>query len=344
MKRLPLMLALLALPGCNAVLGIEEPSSAMQPGPGGYDASLSDGETPYDPDAGVAADAEALPVLPASPYARAAWPMPSGSHEGLPHTQKYLTEEPGVVRDQVTNLAWEQPASSKAITFEEASSYCDGLSLAGGGFRLPSRIELTSLLNLEQTVPALDHAAFPDSISDKLWTSSAFAGGANQRWLVNFGFGVGLVSSANAAEKHQVRCVQSATDAEPASRMLEIEATTVRDPNTELTWQRAVGVDMVTLSDALTACAALNLDGGGFRLPSVKELHTLVDERRIKTAIDPEAFPDTPSSYFWTSSKVVGFAADYTWMVSFTDGTDRWVTKEILGNVRCVRATPSLPQ
>jgi hypothetical protein len=178
--------------------------------------------------------------------------------------------------------------------------------------------------------------AFPDAVSDKLWTSSVFAGAANQRWLVNFGFGIGLVSSAGVTEKHHVRCVHSEAGQLALSK-LRIAETTVDDPNTQLTWQRSVSSELVKVGDAAAACGTLA--GGGFRLPTVKELHTLVDESRVKTAIDPEAFPDTPSTYFWTSSKVAGFA-QYTWMVSFTDGSDRWVAEDITGNVRCVRATP----
>lgn len=328
MRVLPSLALLWLASGCNAVLGIDEPQSARDTII--LDAGLDGDVEPPEPDASLT---DAGP-LPPTPYARAAWPMPNEADAGLPHPQTYAQEEPGLVRDEVTGLTWQVEMEGEPLTFAEATSYCKKLSLAGGGFRLPSRIELTSLLDLREASPAIDKAAFPETIGDKLWSASAYAGASNQRWLVNFGFGTGLVFSAGIGEKHYARCVRSA--GEPETPDFELGAETVTDPATQLTWQRSVETAPVTISAAAAACAALTFDGGGFRLPTVKELHTLVDERRFKTAIDPEVFPDTPSAYFWTASKVAGFAK-YTWMVSFTDGSDRWVAEDVTGLVRCVR-------
>ena len=49
------------------------------------------------------------------------------------------------------------------------------------------------------------------------------------------------------------------------------------DPNTGLEWQQtATGGGALTLEDAISHCDSLELGGGGWRLPSISELRTLV--------------------------------------------------------------------
>ena len=54
----------------------------------------------------------------------------------------------------------------------------------------------------------------------------------------------------------------------------------------------------------------------GLRLPTLDELKTLVAEGCKVPAIDEEIFPDTPSEWFHTSTKIGG----YCWYVIFSDG------------------------
>jgi len=341
-KRAYLVAATALLAGCNVVLGIDEPSDRLlASGPVDAGSFIKDGAAPPDDDPADGADAS-LELPEPGPYARAAWPMPTSAKEGLPHRASYVVEPPGVVRDQITLLIWQQGREREPVSLSEARTYCAGLSLAGGRFRLPSRIELASLLDLEQSPPALDHDAFPEAVAGSYWTSSVYAGNDRRNWLVNFGFGTALLLVGEDSEKNLVRCVKSPeTDAAPATRELVVAEDTVSDPATRLTWRRGALPAMTTVEEAAAACAALPSEQGAFRLPTIKELHTLVDERRIKTAIDPLAFPDTASSYFWTSSAVMGFP-QYAWMVSFTDGSDRWVPAETTGDTRCVRSTPEV--
>lgn len=116
----------------------------------------------------------------------------------------------------------------------------------------------------------------------------------------------------------------------------EIVGDTVEDTATKLTWQRYVSARSYTLKDAASYCADLSLEGSGWRLPSVKELQTLVDESRSRPAIDREVFPDTPPTFFWSSSNVASFSM-YAWTVNFADGTDLWFPLEHELQVRCVR-------
>ncbi len=114
-----------------------------------------------------------------------------------------------------------------------------------------------------------------------------------------------------------------------------IDDEVVEDTATKLVWQRRAPDSTYTQSQATTYCRALSLDGGGWRVPTIKELHTLVDEGLANPAVDAEAFPDTPSASFWTSTALSGFA--FVWSVNFLDGTDTWAPGENMQRVRCVR-------
>ncbi len=111
---------------------------------------------------------------------------------------------------------------------------------------------------------------------------------------------------------------------------------TVLDTETGLTWQQEYAADYYTWAEAKTYCAGLNLEGGGWRLPNMKELQTLVDESRFNPAIDVNFFPGTPSDSFWSSSPVAGVASG-AWIVNFYNGfTDLYDVSNTY-RVRCVR-------
>jgi Protein of unknown function (DUF1566) len=116
----------------------------------------------------------------------------------------------------------------------------------------------------------------------------------------------------------------------------EIANGTTRDVHTKLTWQQAVSLSSYAWLDAGAYCASLNLNGGGWRLPSVAELQTIVDERRSSPAIDPTAFPATPVDFFWTSSSLAGFTS-FVWAIHFDLGIASFSDASQLHRVRCVR-------
>lgn len=116
----------------------------------------------------------------------------------------------------------------------------------------------------------------------------------------------------------------------------------VEDSATELAWERAPTASASGADDAAEYCAQLELEGGGWRLPTLKELYTLVDESRTVPAIDTQVFPDTAPAFYWSSSAVAGFA-EFTWAVNFEQGTDGWFPRENEHFVRCVRPATASP-
>ena len=111
---------------------------------------------------------------------------------------------------------------------------------------------------------------------------------------------------------------------------------TVVDTKTQLTWQRVVPGSTFNWTDAMTYCQNPGLPGTGWRLPSVKELQTIVDVTLSNPAIDGTAFPGTPVDTFWTSSPVAG-GASQVWAVNFADGTQFGPAVSTATRVRCVR-------
>jgi hypothetical protein len=110
----------------------------------------------------------------------------------------------------------------------------------------------------------------------------------------------------------------------------------MHDDYTGLTWQRSVDPKTYTWQDANRHCAELDPSGAGWRLPSLGELLTLVDFTRTEPAIDPSAFPDTPSEFFWSSSPSLA-PPGTAWGVNFTRGSAGASLVASTAWARCVR-------
>lgn len=78
---------------------------------------------------------------------------------------------------------------------------------------------------------------------------------------------------------------------------------------TTYTWAQAT---------ALTSAFASYSD---WRLPTVRELSTIVEMDAYRPAINGTIFPNTPASSFWSASAYAG-SSDRAWEVHFTNGGD----------------------
>lgn len=113
---------------------------------------------------------------------------------------------------------------------------------------------------------------------------------------------------------------------------------TVADAKTWLTWQQEAAPGLYSWAGAKQYCATLRLAGGGWTLPTLPNLETLVDTLYSPT-IDPVAFPDAPVEWTWaaSSSPYVGPEGD-AWAVNFANGESLDVSDTNLQfAVRCVR-------
>jgi len=80
---------------------------------------------------------------------------------------------------------------------------------------------------------------------------------------------------------------------------------TVLDTKTRLVWQQPFAPSSMTWAAAKSYCAGLGatLAGTGWRLPTIKELQTLVDVSvATGPSIDPTFFPNGGPGSFWSST------------------------------------------
>lgn len=96
------------------------------------------------------------------------------------------------VRDNETGLVWEKsPNSSPAADWVQATANCVNKSIANRkGWRLPSVVELASLIDISQSPPTLPTGhPFTNVQADNYWTATTYAQDANIAWGVNFNLG-----------------------------------------------------------------------------------------------------------------------------------------------------------
>ncbi len=119
---------------------------------------------------------------------------------------RYTLPSERVVYDTQTGLTWQRAIAPEKLNWSDAKSYCNALRLAGGGWRLPSKDELFSLVQVKSLGRTIDTVAFPDTPPDWFWTSSPLAGYSSYAW--NVYFGDGYVDYLDVSVTNRVRCVR----------------------------------------------------------------------------------------------------------------------------------------
>jgi Protein of unknown function (DUF1566) len=125
----------------------------------------------------------------------------------------------------------------------------------------------------------------------------------------------------------------------PQGPRFQVDGDTVLDRTTGLEWSRDnVPGGTMNWKAAQEACGKLTLGGhSDWRLPTIRELLTLVDYERHDPAIDTKAFK-CESSYYWTSTPLHSSPGGCAWGVDFYDGYALWNGQGNDDYVRAVRA------
>lgn len=92
------------------------------------------------------------------------------------------------------------------LTWNQANTTCANLPLAGGGWRLPTRIELVSIVDATRSNPSINVTAFPDTPEDSFWTITALVGVRSSAWIIYLRDG--SASYYNLGNMARVRCVR----------------------------------------------------------------------------------------------------------------------------------------
>ena len=170
----------------------------------------------------------------------------------------FIQNGDGTVTDTVTGLMWQQTDGGE-MTIENATTFCENLTIGGhDDWRLPTTYEAYSMLNHGKSNPALDIAAFTNTVAEYWWTSSFQVGDATKVWCTNAGGGIGNkpkteTISAGGTKKFNVRAVRDIiTPNVLANHFTDNGDGTITDNLTQLVWQKMPNTTAKTWESALT--------------------------------------------------------------------------------------------
>lgn len=206
-SRIAVALGVAAVPlaiACQGLVGLDDFERTQCPGAICSDGGLEDVANEARSDVVVVNDGGG-----AAPVRWARWKMPNyDAGPGTANPVEYVVATDNI-RENKTRLVW-QKAQTTGVTYASARSTCANLVIGQDqDWRLPSRIELVTLLDLART-PRID-PAFTDTQAGPYWTASEvrpFVATSAQYWVVNFNSG--NVEKLGATQSASVRCVKGA--------------------------------------------------------------------------------------------------------------------------------------
>ncbi len=259
------------------------------------------------------------------------------------HAPSFQDNGDGTTTDNLTGLMW-QKTDGGEISFDNAASYCKSLALGGhSDWRLPVSQELFDINNFDNVNPALNALFFTKTLAEYWWTSDLRGDEANYVWVVNAGGGIGAhpkseTISAGGTKKFHVRAVRTAVARTiPAIHFKDNGDGTITDNYTGLIWQKMQSSTLLSWEEALNYALGLSLTGmTDWRVPNIKELQSLNDEKLVKPSFNKIYFPNILSGNFWSSTSQVN-ATNRAWDLNVDYGIVSYSDKTIKANVICVR-------
>jgi hypothetical protein len=122
----------------------------------------------------------------------AEWPAPAspGKLAADQIAESYTDNGDMTVTDNVTKLMWQQNVDTNYRTQTVAIQQCASLSLAGyHDWRLPTQIELLSIVDYTRANPCLDATYFPGTPAYAFWSSTPYTPSNAFAWGVTFDYG-----------------------------------------------------------------------------------------------------------------------------------------------------------
>jgi hypothetical protein len=180
--------------GCRNLLGIDEDQPLLGDGTGGSvvgsggSTSATSGGQTNQTVSGTTTGAETMTSAASGNSDWPSWPL---TPDGAPTANYTVTSDS--VTDKTTGLMWQRKWPDASRNFVGALKYCEDLILAGfDDWRLPTRIELLTLVTFEFDISAVNTEVFVGAgQSGYLWTSSPFRrnGATGARWTVGIATG-----------------------------------------------------------------------------------------------------------------------------------------------------------
>ena len=135
--------------------------------------------------------------------------------KGAPHPTHYTDGGDGTVVDDVTHLMWQKTIDGSNTSpppeygLPTALGYCGSLRLAGyDDWRLPSAVELQSIVDYGHSAPSIDSTVFPNTPAAVFWTSTAMVNPVGWSWIVIFDDARTTQARSSDETYSYVRCVR----------------------------------------------------------------------------------------------------------------------------------------
>ena len=117
---------------------------------------------------------------------------------------------------------------------------------------------------------------------------------------------------------------------------------TITDNITHLVWQKIPYTDSLTWENALSYAESLNLGNYiDWRLPNIKELQSINNEKKTNPSFDTSFFKITNDKKYWSSSTLPNRSTQ-AWFLNTKYGITSYDLKTARDGVICVRGTSSL--
>ena len=244
----------------------------------------------------------------------------------------FVNNADNTISDPTTGLQWMQ-GSYSGQSKSDAAYQCD-VSTYGSrnDWRLPTVAELQSLNDYVYTASSVPAAFYGQGSS--FWTQIA-ASGTNG---FDINTSTGTTESSAVATTMNVRCVRAMPSTTPPATRYTVSSdnVTVYDAVTGLVWQRSASNSgaTATVAAANTTCSNLGL---GWRLPTIRELESIVDRTNAPTSFfNTSAFPSPIAGAYWTISQLTPGASNVNWYVNFVNGTSATANNATANLGRCV--------
>ena len=245
------------------------------------------------------------------------------------------------VRDNVTGLVWEMKTEANAgihatnakVKWADRNVLADATNteaLCGiQTWRVPTVVELATIVNANRLNPALDTNRFPNGAGSH-WASVPVAGDAANGWVVNFFAGIPILKAKSASMAQRLVSGEYQANDTSDDRYTVIDGT-VTDGVTGLMWKQCP--EGLEGSDCSVGAAGLLIWGGSmkrardsefagytnWRLPNMKELLSIVAFDQSSPALNTTVFPGSTSS-FWSSTPKYVATGNQSYVVDFTKG------------------------
>jgi len=296
-------------------------------------------------------------------------------HLGLSYSAMPSAASWQCTQDTVTGLVWQASPQINNVSinsYANVQAYVNQVNAAApcgnANWRLPTTNELASLVDFSKTTGAAsDATGFPLMQANRYWTADLRTGSTTQAWFIDFGnqgvMGYDLMTPVSGSyDSYQVILVSAAAPAAAPcttadSRYNDNGDGTVTDTTTQLMWKQCPegtqgagcpGTKIAFTSEAqitgqvTTVNAATATTGLGYadwRVPTVKELNSLVNRSCTGATINSVAFPNT-DAISHISATVYAPTPAWLWAVDFSSGIASPVDPTSAGGraLRLVRA------